>query len=224
MTYWLRAASRIVVGPHDRGVMLPITDTAGLDLNVLALRIRRRGSDEWLLTYPAWDRTDDGKHVFFLLDSALGEWGRFEARVEYGGRKLGTFEIDYRAAAPVSARMGEALEARPVTIITDKPTGATDMYDPVQTFSATLTEPLARADVVLPLSETARAALCNAVIAQPVQLVITDGVQHEIVEFTACQMNQVVVTRARAGTLPRKFPAGATVQFSWTVQNVANAR
>jgi hypothetical protein len=185
------------------------------------MRVRRRGTCEWVLSYPAWDLDDEGG-IRFLLDAKFFDQkhGRYEAELLHDSEPCATIELDYRRNCPVS-------RPRPVAITRVEPCypaapeGVTPVFEQLYTFCTTLCGVLEKSSQVLPICDPA--ALCDIVLCRPVQLALDDGVHHEIVEFSACSMGQVVVTRGVAGTVPQRFPAGARVMFVWTADNVTAA-
>ena len=94
------------------------------------------------------------------------------------------------------------------------------IFEHIQNFSARFCKIFDKDDVVLPLLPDDELRLCSEVLCKPVQLVITDGVKSETVLFVGCDSGVPVVERGQAGTEVVKFPAGATIQFSWTAANV----
>jgi hypothetical protein len=224
------ACSHPVLIPRSRRVVL--TDCiAGLRLKVVGCDadaagiegwIRRRGQQRWLLKYPATYVDGDGLTVF-RFDAKVAELpsGRYEMEVRRGCDVCTLVEI---VVPPGCATLG-ALLSLPYTSYNypARPEGVTAMFDLIASLTTSLCAPLAKTDTALPLSDADKAILCGLVLCRPVQLVLDDGVQQEIVEFSGCSAGNVVVRRGVGGTVPLAFPNGTGLNFAWTPQNVTNA-
>ena len=205
-------------------VCVPVRGCTGCDLpNIddVWLYVRRRGKQDWLLKYPAWEHGDDGTVCFLLDDQFPTEHGRYEAEIRHGDVVLGVVEL----AVPRNMRvgLGEPLAVKAASwYAPPKPDGVTDMYQQIETFSAALCRILEKDDIILPISADKVQQLAGIALCRPAQLVITDGVHREIVEWRH-DNGEIVIERAKGGTVPQRFPQGAIVRFEWTEDNVLNA-
>jgi hypothetical protein len=185
--------------------------------------IRRRGSEQWCLEYPAFEETDDGKfrfifdYLYFRLKN-----GRYEARIRAGNSCCGSIELDLTTGCKIDQASVTAVEPNDPHIILEGPEGMSNIYDGVINFKAYLCRVMEPGDTTLPLRPEDAAKLCNASLCKPVQLVVFDPVKSETVEITGCVDGVPMVERCKAGTMARKFPVGSCVQFSWTSENVVN--
>lgn len=183
--------------------------------------IRRRGQCNWLLKYPAWDLSCD-RWVEFRWDDKLFALppGRYEAELRNNGFPCAMVELIIGPDCAVSARRHRPIHDNTSAYPLDKPAGANAVYDTIAGFKATLCAVLERGATTLPLCGPDLAALCSASLCKPVQLVISDGVNTEVITFSGCEMGNPVLTR---GGVQYKFPIGADVYFAWTAANVAGA-
>lgn len=193
-----------------------------VDIERIEGRVRRRGRAKWLLSYPAWD-TDDNGYVQFRFDKHFRDLkpGRYEFQIREVGacKPCGSAEITIKERCPLDLTK-RTLVKKATPTFPSRPPGATPMFDAVQTFAASLCQPMERGDTVLRLNSADMAALCGVQLCKPVQLVLTDGINHEIVTFTGCTSGVPTVTR---GSPQYKFPRNATVKFEWTAANATNA-
>lgn len=195
-----------------------------VNLPDLWLWIRRRGGDDWRVKYPAWDRDEFGG-IEFLFDDLFFDlcYGRYEGELRYGGCPCGSIEIDYRKPCVSLRKPPQALPADRTAYPTEKPVGAYPMYDALSAFSTTLCGVLEKGVRDLPLSLDDREYLCGVILCCPVQLVLSDGVYSEVVEFSGCTSDRVEVARGMASTVQRRFAPGTKLYFAWTEQNTKSA-
>jgi hypothetical protein len=187
------------------------------------LYIRRRGQDNWLLRYPAFEMNDDGAFRF-IFDSKYYTLptGRYEAQVRVGCKICGSVEIDLTDKCRLSKTAGSMLEPFQPLIHSMEPPGVTDIFTDVSQFKAVTCAIVEPSDTTLPLKPADALKLCQAVLCRPVQLVLYDSTKQEVVEFAGCVDGVPVVTRGVDGAC-RRFPSGAVIQFSWTEGNVVAA-
>ena len=215
----------IIICDDVRGVCVPLA-ACGLTcapepLDDLNLFIRRRGTQQWLIRYPAWELKDDGR-VCFMFDSQFPtKDGRYEAEIRYNDVVLGIIELHVPRRALVADKDVQPMRQRHFQA-PPKPQGVTDMYEPIESFQAHLCAILEPENTVLPISDDLKAQLCSLTLCRPAQLVINDGVHREIVEWR-CDAGEVILERGKGGTVPQRFPAGAVIRFEWTEANVTNA-
>lgn len=226
----LRCRQKVRLQPGDRAITLDGGCACGSpeDLSKTWLFIRRRGQDPWLVKYPAWDVDEAGNTMFLFDDLFLAQPpGRYEAQLrlaitECESKVCDVFEIALPKDCGTSTVRPRAVASEPMCF-PDAPCGVYPVYEEIQTFCGALCGVLERGVRTLPLCDADIAALCGVTLCAPVQLVISDGVRTEIVEFTACDGETVTVERAMAGTSQYRFPPGSTVKFEWTQDNVARA-
>lgn len=204
--------------------------TKSMDIERLWAYVRRLGQCEWFVRYPAWGTTDDGR-VEFRIDDTLLEQpsGRYEVEFRYVAEGGCSSFICGRIQIVVPPWCGkinkvQPVKARRVHYPEDKPAQVTEphMYSEVQSFTATLCAVIDVGVTTLPLSPADIAALCAITLCKPVELVLDDGVNTELVSFSGCVSGAVVVQRGVSGTTQKKFPKGTSVYFRWTNNNVAN--
>lgn len=195
----------------------------------LVLQLKRKGADAWQIEYPAFD-VEDG-WIDFRLDRLFLEScpGRYDARLLMDKCECGTFSVELttpRCSVDAGQLVTERRKEPRFSI--EYPPGVTDMFDTIVTFSGFLVRPLERSDQLLPLCEDGRSQLCALDLCKPVQLLISDGVHEELVEFEKCEehggVKQPVVKRGMGDTQPYRFPRGALVKFVWSTDNVLRAR
>lgn len=208
----------------DPGVAVGITqcrsDCSPTDLADMWLYVRRRGTRDWVVKYPAWELDDAGNVVFRIDDQFPMDHGRYEGEVRVGDEVLGSVEI-YVARSHAATGRGRALRMVP-DWRPPKPDGVTDMYEPIYDFRAYLCDVLEKDGALLPLGADDADRLCGVTLCRPAQLVLYDGYHKEVIEFS-CTANGIEITRGLAGTDPQRFPRGTEVRFEWTEANVTNA-
>lgn len=183
--------------------------------------IRRRGECEFRLKYPAWDVSCDGWIEFRWDDQLFAlKPGRYEAELRNNGFVCGRVELIIGPDCTISARRHRPLQGRVLAYPTTKPAGANAVYDAIAGYKATLCAVLERGATVLPLCGPDLAALCAASLCKPVQLMISDGVNSELITFSGCVTANAAIER---GSPQFKFPIGSEVTFVWSAQNVAGA-
>ncbi len=217
---------RTTLTPQAGGLVLPasvVRDRAGFEIAKLAARVRRMGSDDFTLGFPAWDFTDDGS-ILFLLDSLFWDqaYGRYEFQLTYDDHVVGSVDVDYKPYAPLRAGMPRPLQRKSL-VFAAKPSGATDVFNNLEAFSAPIQAILERTDNTVALTEDDTALLAGT-LPFAVELVLTDDVRTEIVKFYGLVDGAVIIERASAGTKPLRFPVGATLAFRWTSYNVSKAQ
>lgn len=204
-----------------------------VDSKDLYAYVRRLGKTEWFVRYPAWVVTDEG-HVEFRVDDLLLDKppGRYEVEFRYrlpgsSERKCGRIEL---IIPEYCDRLGDETSLAPVrNHHTNYPTtppaalGSPHMFTIAQGFSARLCNVFEIGATALPVSPADAAVLCSWTLCKPVELVLDDGVNTEIVRFSGCSSGSPVVTRGSAGTTQRRFPVGTSVAFRWTSNNTTNA-
>ena len=215
----------VQVSERDGGVLFPrsgIRDMRNLDLDSLSMKIRRRGTDDYVLTYPAW-QFDEDRSVQFLFDSDFFDldFGRYDGVLVYDGLEVGRIEIKYVPAPSVRAAKPAPLKRR-VATYPSAPESVGTMYAEVQSFSAPITAVLEIGSVNISL-EPSDVDDLDVVLAEPVQLQLSDGVRSELVSFAGLTGGAVIVERAVGGTTQQRFPVGSTLSFVWTEANIANA-
>ena len=195
----------------------------------LRMWLRRYGDLHHTANYPVFDTLPDGS-MDFRLDKALL------------GAASGLYEVimapDQASALEVGARVSANLMLKDDTpqwgrtqrvdldcsetgaCVAPPPEGISDMFDHLTSFCGVITAELSDTDTTIPMSSAHQAVLCNTPICRPVQLELWDGVNNEIVTFSACSAGTVVVQR---GTPRFKFPKGSHLRFRWTQDNVTNA-
>lgn len=200
----------------------PVLMLSDNGLDKPSLFIRRRGKDAWLFEYPAWDR-DGGRLEFRFDHQFLGaKPGRYEAELRSGCDVCHTVELVLVAPCNTRPALVCPEPADRILLHTEKPEGLTVVvFESIQNFCATFCDTLEKDDDVLPLSAEDKAFLCEQVLCQAVELVVSDGFKTETVLFSGCEGGAPVVERCRAGSQLRRFPKGAKVCFSWTAYNVA---
>lgn len=215
-------ASRMRYRPSGvAGIVLQLPSVAATQRVVL--RLRRRGYYEWMLEYPVLMRRPDGSFVFrFDAKMETLQPGRYDAFVFVDDTPCVAVEITIPKMCPA-----ESVAVAPLLfhgqVDPEPPQEINDVFLPIATFSADLTQPLATGATVIPLSDTARTALCGATLCRPVELVLDDGVQREVVLFEGCVGGAVVVKRGLYGAPPAVFPRGSQLRFVWTPANVQAA-
>lgn len=205
------------------GVSFPLTEcgnTCDADIKKLSGWVRRLGQTPWLVKYPAWD-FDDRKRVMFRFDPHL--WKQPPGRYEFQLRRddcvpLCRAELVLKRECPLDLSNGALIKAAPARHFPLKPSGVLPVFDAISTFTAELCRVWERGSSVLPLSPADATTLCAVVICKPVELVVSDGVNSEVVLYTGCVAG--VPQIARSG--PQfKFPKGSSIAFQWTPANVA---
>ncbi len=194
------------------------------DLSNVFLRVRLRGTCDWKLQYPAWDRADDGG-VCFRFDDALCALGeRLDAELLYNGLVFGHLEI--RVIKPPYILTNEITVMRrtafPYALLA--PPGVSAVFEPFYNLYAPLQAILEANASEVPLCTEPRDALCAIPVTTPVQFVLDDGINQEIVGYAGPTLGRVVVTRGQGGTTQRRFPAGTVLRFAWTPANVVAAQ
>lgn len=207
----------IVVGSRECGV------SASSD-EPIDMLVRRRGQDDYVLKYPAFD-TDDQGRIRFILDNklfALPE-GRYEAAFVQGCTACAIFEIILDNSCDLDVRSVEAVKGQTVKIINGEIPEVTDIFDAINTLELQTCAVLETSSDQLPISQADKDTLCAIVLCCPVQLIVTDGVKSETIEFSGCNSGQVTIRRGVNGTTPSRFPSGSDVCFTWTPDNVRAA-
>lgn len=187
--------------------------------------VRRVGKTDWLVKYPAWEIDDEARICFFLDDLLAAEPGRYEAEIRLVEGATETVIGVLELAVPRGLRLIHTADVATKTAswyAPPKPDGVTDMFQQIETFSAALCRILEKDDTLLPISSDDAARLCAISTCRPAQLVLTDGIHREVVEWR-CDNGEIVLTRAVAGSTPQRFPQGALIRFEWTEDNVLNA-
>lgn len=220
---FLRCRVKVQLSASDRAITLPascVCDDAEVDLSKLWLWVRRRGQSEWALRYPAWE-TDDYGGILFLFDDQLQRLppGRYEGELRYRGCACETIELDLRRKCPPRVTRVETVREACMTFPSFQ--GGFPVFESVQGFTAELCGVLEKGVRSLPLCGADKTRLCAATLCKPVQLVLCDGVRTEIIEFSGCTDDQILVDRGMGGTTQRRFPPGTKVSFEWTEANIA---
>lgn len=222
---WL-SRQRVKIDGRAPALALNVSACSVFSTAVPTIYIRRRGQECWLLAYDAMDVDDEGRHVF-QFDSKLLTlpFGRYEGQVRMGCEVCGSIELDLTQACRLSINAAAPVAAHDPHIISDKPPGVTNMYEPVMGFKAILCRPLASDDVELPLNSADAAKLCAAAaqVCNTFEVMVFDSIKSEIITVTGCSLGVPIIERGAAGTKPGNFPNGAAVQFSWTEANVVKA-
>lgn len=222
----IRCAVKVTLASCMAGLCLPLT-TGCTEPGQVKARFRRRGRNQsWLLEYPAWD-IDDQRNVCFRWDDKIRQLpvGRYEMEVSENNVRCGVLELAVTARCAVQIATPKIVEYTDTVLQTTRPPGASTMYDAFVGYSRTLCAVLEPGDTRLPLLPADTAALCvlGAALCKPVELVLTDGVNTEIVLFSGCTGGVPLVSRGRSGTISHRFPKGTTLAFSWTVFNTTTA-
>lgn len=215
-----------VVGKHNRltvneclaGFTLPLSGCRAHSRSDYVAMVRRRGTASACLKYPAFDIGADGSLVFRFDPKILDlSPGRYKVEVRRGCDSCAVLELVVPRC--VTGSRIETIATHTVTPVTTGPTEVIVFAD-IVTLSIDLCRALEKNQTVLPLTAADAAALCAIVLCCPVQLVLDDGVNREVVEFSGCVDGAVVVERGVAGTKPTRFPAGTTLRFEWTASNI----
>jgi hypothetical protein len=156
--------------------------------------------------------------IFFGMPSA-----RYEAQIRDTsvscGEYCGSLEIDLTAACKV--RSAYTIPIFEPLIHSGELPNVPNVFGDLVNFKATLCSVFDCPSTELPLKAEDAAKLCSVVLCCPVQLMIYDSAKSEIVEFSECSGGVPIVKRAVDGNGCKKFLAGATVQFTWTGDNVS---
>jgi hypothetical protein len=214
---------RMTLAQCTQGLIFPVCE-ADAELKDIAGYFTRRGTHHAVLKYPAFDITPSG--ASFRFDSKLNtlKRGRYLFTVKHKDCQVcAEIEIDITKSCVVKDIMPTLVKALAPLPKIDAPQGATPMYDAISTLNIELCSPLIEGQATLPISITDAAALCAIVLCKPVELVISDGVNREIVEFSGCAGGIPALSRAKAGTAQAKFPKGSSVSFYWTQANTVRA-
>jgi len=203
------------------------------DVDNLYAYVRRLGQCEWFVRYKAWGLTDDGRIEFRIDDHLMAQpHGRYEVEFRYAlphcsFRVCGRIEL---FVPPYCDRIRARFEPRPIkrhsTRYPDTPPSVLTephMFSTVQTLSLNLCGVFEIGATMLPVSPADASTLCSLVLCKPVELVLDDGVNTEVVTFSGCSSGQPVVARGSAGTTQRKFPKGTSLSFKWTSLNTTTA-
>lgn len=197
------------------------------DYRTVALRIRKRGFSHkphpFLLEYKAF--AVEGASIIFRFDSQTERLppSRYEAVLLDGCKECGSFELKVTDRCAVSLRSHSVLPYHGVAPQTRRPEGANAMFDTLAGFEVTSCAVYEVGGTGLPLSATDRAALCAKLVGvcRPVELVIDDGVNREVVLVSGCTSGIPNIQRAQGTSRQHRFPAGTTIRFEWTMANVA---
>lgn len=214
----------ITISPDDAGTCFPFAVCGcGADLpdiSQLVARFRRRGQCDWLLEYPAWDCSECG--IEFRWDSQLTELpkGRYELQFFNGEDCCGVVEVTFSRKCPINAVKATAIKQRKINMPTETPFGAHPVFDSIASFTANLCNTFDRPDTALPLCPADLTQLCSISVCKPVELMLFDGYNSELVTFTGCTSGAALVTR---GSPRHKFPKGSNVRFVWSENNVKAA-
>ena len=223
---WL-GRPKITLGASDRSVVLS-RGACGVSVvsdEDIAMMIRRRGQNDYLLEYPLFD-TDDNNRLRFILDSKIHELpdGRYEAMIVQGCTTCGAFEIELDKDCDVDVNSVKTVEGKTFKIINGEADVATDIFNDINTLELQLCAILEADATTLPLSQSDKDTLCALVLCCAVELVVTDGVKSEIIAFEGCDSGNVTIRRGVAGTDVQRFPAGSDVCFTWTTNNILAAQ
>lgn len=212
---------------EDKGILIPascVCTSTPVDLTKLAMWVRRRGTTEWLVRYPAWDIDANGG-ILFMLDDLFFKLplGRYEGELRYNGCVCETIEIDYRRACAPRVTKVEPISGSCLVFPTSPMCEVHPVFEAIQGFSAELCGVLERGVRSLPLCGSDKDKLCAMNFCMPVQLVVCDGARSEIVEFKGCENGVLVVDRGMGGTQQARFAPGSKVTFEWTEANIKAA-
>lgn len=217
---------RVDISPYSPGICIGANVhvlALNADLSAVVMRVRQRGTAEWKFLYQAWDRAEDGG-VCFRVDQNLCTLGeRIEAEVLYLGLVFGHFELRVVPELYINVQDLKPLKRGRFPFNVLAPAGASFMFEPFYPLYAPLCQVLDAAASELPICLDPLNALCAIPVPEPVQFVLDDGINQEVVLYTGPTAGRVVVTRAQAGTQARRFPAGTVLRFAWTEFNVAAA-
>jgi hypothetical protein len=200
------------------------------DISKLQAWVRPRGTSTWQLTYTAFDRDDMGR-VCFRWDNKIFELGKARLEVEfretltpspsYTYKVCGVMELRITDTCVISLHNGVNVSyVEPPPPATNTPSGVTDVFDTLIGFKGTLCSILEPSAIYLSLCPSDVEALCAAMLCRPAQLQVSDGVNVEYVYFSGCIEGLAYVVR---GEVPRRFPVGSQVTFTWTPDNITAA-
>lgn len=187
--------------------------------------VRPRGTTTWVLAYPAFDLLDNG-HLCFRWDDNLFNLGsdRLEVEFRHDGEPVGSIELRIITQRTLNLECGSHSESDPYSGPDPLDPEVHRIFDEVYLFESRLNRILERGDSQLHMCDEHAGKLCEVSLCRPVELVIDDGVNHEIVLFKGCNYGAIVVNRGRANTTPKRFPVGAKVKFAWTPYNIQAAK
>ena len=109
------------------------------------------------------------------------------------------------------------IEIKDVECVIDAPEGRDPMFDHLIDICANTTAVLEKGGTIIPLDNDTKDLICGTTLCRSVEFELYDGVNSEIVTFSACTSDGVVVER---GSPSYKFPQGAYFRFKWTQNNV----
>lgn len=217
---------KIMLEPDAKGIVIPQTCGCGAaPLTDLWLWVRRRGTSEWIVKYPAWDHDEFGD-VVFLFDQYLTNQppGRYEGELRTGKACCATIEFTKPKPCGKPPTRVLPLAASTQCYSNSAPEGDMGTFDCISTFCGSLCGVLERGVKSLPLCDDDLMKLCGITpLCCPAQLVITDGARSEVVLFSGCSNGQVLVDRAVDGGPQYRFPPGSTIKFEWTGANAQQA-
>ena len=221
---WL-TRSKIKLTRESTGFTLePATCSQIGNPDELEIFVRRRGTECYTLKYTVFDRIPSGGYEI-RLDRAFLELptGRYEFSFARDCAFCGSIEVELCDDCKIGQPKVNQLEGKPAKLFKEEPEGVSDIFNDIYECEFNLCTVMEADDTTVPLSKTDLDKLCAIVLCRPVQLVIHDGTKSETVEFAGCLDGKAVVTRCVNGGTPIKFPAGATMEFSWTPANVVAA-
>jgi hypothetical protein len=188
-------------------------------------RVVRRGQSQALAEVPLFDI--ENSRALFRFDSAVKSLpkGRYLFHVMDGanGAICQSLELEVTTQCCMKAQVEPIKKTSAVLPPTPELVGLSPMYDQILNLDMRFTRPLERSDTALPLTPQDAAALCALVLCKPVELIITDCVNTEIIKFSGCTGSSATILRGQAGTQPTKFPTGSAIRFAWTATNTTNA-
>lgn len=197
----------------------------GAKLAEIEAWVRPRGSLVWVLSYPAFDRDDTGR-ICFRWDSQLFDLGAKRLEVEFRqcGQPCGVVELRIRAGCALDPAQAVHVERRPYCDPVAAPGEATAVFNEIAGFQTTLCAVLEPSGGTLKLCGGDARKLCAMTLCRPVELILDDGVNHEIVLFSGCTGETLEIQRGMGGTTAKRFPVGTTLRFGWTQANVLAAQ
>jgi len=214
----------VKLSPTDCGFTVPegcVCDDQ-TDIGSITIRIRRRGTEQFTLEYPAWDRNEDQDIVFLLDDLFLNEpEGRYDVAVFVDEELCGWLEIE-KPKCKIALGKPKPIVRETLCFPVYEGNGCS-LFEDVQAFKATLCGVLEKGVRSIPLCEEDKDTLCGLSLCSPVELVLSDGCNTEIVSFGKCEEGEPIFERGVAGTKQARFPVVSTLRFEWTEKNVGYA-
>ena len=226
------------VGIHRRVVICPETmaiDVAGetcgcsdicvdrdpATLEGLSLWVGRAGQCQYEFAYDAFDFSDTGA-IRFVLDSRLvqAKTGYYYGLFVRDGEECGQVVLHVKKSPGLQDDRIQAISCnKPYEPCLMETNDVSDIFAAIDSWTSKTAEVLAKDTTQINLCSSADlTALTQEPLCRAVELVIEDGMNTEIVTYDGS--SPLTVTR---GNPCYKFPAGATIKFAWTTNNVLAA-